>query len=91
MPNRKINKSAEKAARQSVKKRGQARIVKGFIRDVMRDFRTEKDPKVLAKSLPLAFSALDKAAKKKTVHPRTVARNKSRLAKHLNKANKTAP
>ena len=35
-----------------------------------------------------AISQLDKAAKKKVIHPNTAARKKSRLMKKLNKAGK---
>lgn len=86
MPNRKVNRSAEKTMRGSIKKRTRARIIKGYLRDVMRDIREQDFSADLEKALPKASSVLDKAGKKKTIHPKTASRYRSRLAKHVNKA-----
>ena len=45
----------------------------------------------VAEDLKKAASSIDKAAKKKTIHWKTAARKKSRLAKAANKGVKKAP
>jgi len=85
MPNTQINKSAEKRARQDQRKRAKNRVLRGYVRDMMRTVRAEKDPDAAEKQLPHAYSTLDKAAKKNILHKRTVARYKSRLVAHTKK------
>lgn len=72
-----IIKSAIKKARKDKVRtaRNQKRL--GFLKKALKDAR--KNPNV--KSLASAFSALDKAAKVKVIHPNRAARLKSRLSK----------
>ncbi|RKZ31930.1 30S ribosomal protein S20 [bacterium] len=85
MPNTQINKSAEKRARQDKRKREKNRIVKGYLRDVMRSIRAEKTPEATDGTLSHFYSVVDKAAKKRVIHKRTAARYKSRIAAHIKK------
>jgi len=83
------HKSAIKRARQNEVRRLRNKAVKTRIKNVVKDVRTatagksEKDP---AAELKIAQSAIDKAAKKSVIHPRTAARKISRLAKKVNTA-----
>ena len=47
MPNIQINKSAEKRVRQDIRKRAKNRVIKGYMRDMMRLIRAEKDHETL--------------------------------------------
>ncbi len=85
MPNTQVDKSAEKRVRQDRRKRAHNRLVKGYIRDMMREIRGISDEKALAEALPHAYSVLDKAAKKGVIHRKTGARYKSRLAARGNR------
>lgn len=83
------HKSALKRARQNEVRRLRNKAVKTRIKNVVKDVRTaaaghsEIDP---ALELKNAQSAIDKAAKKRVIHPRTAARKVSRLAKKVNAA-----
>jgi len=59
----------------------QNETVRKRLRKVMRGARTSPT----AKTLSLAYQALDKAAKRHIIHPNKAARLKSRLAKLLKK------
>lgn len=82
MPNIQINKSAEKSVRQDRRKREKNRVIKGYVRDMMRSVRAETDSEKAEKALPHAYRILDKAVKKHVMHQRTASRYKSRLAAH---------
>lgn len=82
------NRSAMKYQRQSLKARTANRSRKSMIRTFSKkalaaaeagDFETAR------KYQKVAVSLIDKAGKGSTLHKNTVARKKSRLAKHLNK------
>ncbi len=85
MPNTQIDKSAEKRVRQDRRKRAHNRLVKGYIRDMMRQIRGISDAEAVEKALPHAYSVLDKAAKKGVIHRKTSARYKSRLSARANR------
>ncbi|OGS12773.1 MAG: 30S ribosomal protein S20 [Elusimicrobia bacterium RIFOXYA2_FULL_58_8] len=75
--------SAIKAWRKSEKLASKNRGVKIKIRDITKDFlalTAKKDLENTQKLLPKAYSLLDKAAKKGTLHWKTAARKKARLA-----------
>lgn len=83
------SKSAQKAARAAERKRLRNRS----IRSVTKTYVTQAEKLVLSNELEsaqpavvAAISALDKAAKKRVIHPNTAARRKSRLMKKLNQA-----
>ncbi|MBU1178203.1 30S ribosomal protein S20 [Patescibacteria group bacterium] len=84
-----ITKAAKKALRQS-KKRQQCNIrIKNRIKTITRQVNDliKAGKKVEAeKALQKAYSALDKATKKKKIKKNTAARRKSRLASAVNKA-----
>lgn len=80
--------SALKAARSSEKKqlrnRSMKSATKSYIAKAERLIQgSEQDAAKVA--VVKAISALDKAAKKKIIHPNTASRRKSRLMKKLNK------
>jgi small subunit ribosomal protein S20 len=85
VPVKRDNKSAEKCVRRDKRKRTEHRIVKGFMRESMRSFRDDEDPKTAKEALPQTYSIIDRAAKKRAIHPKTASRLKSRMAKHLNR------
>ena len=90
MPN---TKSAAKAMRGSARKRKYNLRAKdkfkGAVKVVRRAVSASKADEA-QKALQAAYSALDKAAKKRVIHKNTAARRKSRLAKSINKL-KSAP
>jgi small subunit ribosomal protein S20 len=86
-------KTAEKSARSAARK---AERNKG-IRSVTKSSVTKAEKLVASKkggdaksAVTEAISALDKAAKKKVIHPNTAARKKSRLMKKFNASAKKA-
>jgi small subunit ribosomal protein S20 len=84
-------KTAEKSARSAARKAERNKAVKSVTKS-----RITKAEKLIAgkkikeakPAVTEAISALDRAAKKKVIHPNTAARKKSRLMKKLNKASK---
>ncbi len=80
-------KTAEKSARSAERKAERNKAIKSSTKTAIS--KAEKlvaankieDAKVAVKA---AISTLDKAAKKKVIHPNTAARKKSRLVKKLN-------
>jgi len=86
-------KTAEKSARSSVRK---AERNKG-IRSLTKSSVTRAEKLVSSKkgedaseAVTAAISSLDRAAKKKVIHPNTAARKKSRLMKKYNASRKKA-
>jgi small subunit ribosomal protein S20 len=83
------NPSAMKQNRQSIKSRAANRAKKSTIRTfTKKTLEAAKagnadEAKAMQKT---AMSLIDKAAKGSTLHKRTAARKKSRLAKNINKA-----
>jgi small subunit ribosomal protein S20 len=78
---KKIN-SAVKRARQAIKRRTARMAVKSKLRGTVKKASAVKT----GEQLPLAYSQIDKAAKKGVLHRNTAARMKSRLAKTVKKA-----
>lgn len=88
-----ISTSAQKAARTGERKRLRNRSIKSATKTYVTKAEnlihgSELEPAQTA--VLKAISVLDKAAKKKVIHPNTASRRKSRLMKKLNKAKLTA-
>lgn len=80
--------SAQRAARTSERKRARNRSIKSATKTYVA--KAEKliqgnDLDLAQAAVKEAISVLDKAAKKKVLHPNTASRRKSRLTKKLNK------
>ncbi len=60
-------------------------LIKGFFKDleVYKNSKNSENEERLKKSLRLAYSMIDKSAKKKLFHKNTAARKKSRLSSSL--------
>ena len=87
--------SAEKRNRQRIKRTERNRSIKGAVRTLIKKARaalgaTGAKPGDAASSLAAAVKAVDRAASKGVVHPKTAARAKSRLAKAAHKQSKAA-
>lgn len=74
-----ILKSAIKKLKQDKKRTMVNKVYRENLRRAVKEARKEKS----AKAVRLAYSALDKAAKKKVIHKNKAARLKSRLMKLL--------
>lgn len=84
-----IIKSAIKRARQSIKRRSHNLQVKRLVNADIKAVHTaiEVGEKTeIATSLSAAYSEIDRAVKKGTLHKNTAARRKSQLAMHVAKA-----
>ena len=82
------HKSALKANRQALKHALQNRKIKKGVRAALRavvDAAKAKDVKKVAELTSKAAEALDKAAKRGTIHWKAAARKKSRLAAQVQK------
>ena len=80
MPN---TKSAIKALRSSIRKRGYNLVTIGKYKDAVKAVRkavADKKKDEAVKLLATAFKQLDKAAKKRVIHANKAARLKSRLS-----------
>ena len=78
--------SAEKRLRQNVKRRGLNRSKKAEIRKVLKQIRLlleANDKQGAAALLPELAKAVDKAAKRNTIHPNKAARIKSRWTRKI--------
>ena len=81
--------SAEKATRTAERKKLHNKAIRSATKTHIT--RVEKlvqsnDAEAAKKEVVVAISALDRAAKRKVIHPNTAARRKSRLMKKVNKA-----
>jgi small subunit ribosomal protein S20 len=85
------HKSAAKRVVTNEKRRVRNASVKANVKTLVKKVRSGTKKEDLVASLREAFAALDKAAKKRIYHPRTAARRKSRLAKHVNRVAAAAP
>jgi len=86
-------KTAEKSARSSVRKAERNKTIRSSTRTAVTAAEKLISGKKGEEARPAvieAISALDKAAKKKVIHPNTAARKKSRLMKKLNASAKKA-
>jgi len=81
--------SARKRLRQNVKRRGLNRSKKAEIRRVMKQIRLHleaNEKQAAAALLPELAKAVDKAAKRNTIHPNKAARIKSRWTQRIQAA-----
>ena len=79
------HKSAAKRVVTNEKRRVRNAGVRAHVKTVVKKVRMETKKEGLDASLREAYKALDKAAKKGVLHPRTASRRKSRLAKFVNR------
>lgn len=77
------HKSAAKRLRTSEKARQRNRVVKSKLKKTLKKVEAAT-PEESAEALRHAESALDRAAKKRVIHPRQADRRKSRLARRAN-------
>ncbi len=80
MPN---TKSAEKRHRQSRERRASNRAVRSEIRTRTRRLLSTTDAEDAEGQLQELYSLLDRAAGRGIVHPNTAARQKGRVARHV--------
>ena len=84
-----IIKSAKKALRGSAKKRVYNERRKRAMRESIKDVKKlAADPKAAAAELNKAYQAIDKAAKRGTIHRNKANRLKSRVSKRLSATTK---
>ena len=84
------HKSAEKRARQNIKRRIRNKAVKTRLKHLTKDVRLaidESSSEAARSNMVKAQSAIDNAAKKGVIHKKTAARKISRLSKLVNTAN----
>ncbi|HEC30578.1 MAG TPA: 30S ribosomal protein S20 [Candidatus Yonathbacteria bacterium] len=83
-----ITKGAKKAHRASLKKKvfndRRKRAMKDAVKNI-KNLVTKKDKDSANSSLPTAYKAIDKAAKRGIIKKNTAARKKSRLSKMIAK------
>ena len=80
--------SAKKRIRQNIRRRGRNRRRKVQLKGVLRQFDAAleaRKPTEAAQQLRTLYKALDQTAAKGTIHKKTAARKKSRLARRLAK------
>ena len=77
--------SAEKRNRQRIVRTERNRAVKGAVRTLVKKARAAITTGDSATAVAAAVKAVDRAASKGVVHPKTAARAKSRLAKAAHK------
>ena len=82
--------SAEKRNRQRIVRTERNRSIRGAVRTLVKKARSAveagSNPEDTARVVSAAMRAVDHAASKGVVHPKTAARTKSRLAKAAHKA-----
>jgi small subunit ribosomal protein S20 len=74
-------RSAKKRLRQSTAARERNRQQRATLRTAVKKVRSAASGAAAVEALRAAESLLDRAARKRLVHPRTAARQKQRLAK----------
>jgi small subunit ribosomal protein S20 len=79
------HKSAQKRARQTVKRTDRNKKYKAIIKGSVKGVLEEKDKKSAEEKLKKTTALLDKASTKNIIHKNTAANKKSKLAKHVNK------
>ncbi|MEZ4412704.1 MAG: 30S ribosomal protein S20 [Gemmatimonadales bacterium] len=77
-------KSAKKRMRQTKVRTARNKAQRSKLRTAVKNVRTAATKAEATKALTEAASLLDRAGRKNLVHPRTAARQKSRLAKAIN-------
>lgn len=76
--------SAKKRHRQTINRTLANRVLRGHVRSTERQLRelvAQGDKKGAAALLPKAFQSLDKAAKKRVLHPNTASNHKAKLSR----------
>ena len=81
-------KSARSAARKAERNKSVRSVTKSSITKAEKLIASKKGEDAKA-AVTEAISSLDRAAKKKVIHPNTASRKKSRLMKKLNASTKT--
>lgn len=84
-----ITQSAQKALRQSIKRRARNLVYKNKIKSLIKKVRILISQKKINEAedlLPQVYKALDKAAKRGVIKHNTAARKKSRIALLINKS-----
>lgn len=82
-------KSSKKRVRQNEKRRLHNRNIRSRMRTAVKSLEKEigtADPATLEAAFRKAASELDKAGRKRLIHPKAAARKKSRLAKRMARA-----
>jgi small subunit ribosomal protein S20 len=90
MPN---TEQAKKRLRQTEKKRAANKAAASRMKTEMKKVITaieEGDPAAAEQILPEAFKRIDKAAKRRVIHPNNAARKKSLLARKLKSVQKSS-
>lgn len=87
------HRSAAKATRQAAKRQLRNKSVKSAVKTQVRDAGVLVAGREAgsAEAVALAVKTLDRAAKKGILHPKNVARRKSRLVRKLNASQATQP
>jgi small subunit ribosomal protein S20 len=79
------HKSAQKRARQTVKRAERNKFYKAKIRTAVKNVLSAKDKETALSQLNTAVSMLDKVSNKGIMHKNAAANKKSRLSRHVNK------
>lgn len=74
-------KSAKKQLRQTRTRTATNRAQRSQLRTAVKKVRQAQDAETRAKALALAEKLLDRAGRKRLIHPNTAARQKSRLSR----------
>ena len=82
------HKSAQKRARQTLKRTDKNKQYKVLIKGSVKKVLTSKEKEVVDAEFKKAVRTLDRAATKGIIHKNKAANEKSRLAKHINKISK---
>jgi len=79
------HKSAQKRARQTVKRTEKNKLYKAKIRTAIKKVLESKDKTTAEKELKTAVTILDKVAAKRIIHKNNAANRKSSLTRFVNK------
>jgi len=79
------HKSAQKRARQTVKRTEKNKLYKAKIRTAIKKVLEAKDKTAAEKELKTAVTILDKVAAKRIIHKNNAANRKSSLTRFVNK------
>lgn len=79
------HKSAQKRARQTIKKTERNRKYKALIKGSLKRALTDTDKASTEEQVKKTTQILDRAATKGVIHKNKASRLKSRIARHLNK------
>lgn len=82
------HKSAQKRARQTVKRTERNKTIKALIKGSVKRVLVVKDKSGAEIELKKTMAVLDRAAVKGIIHKNKAANQKSKLAKHVNKLGK---